>query len=102
MRYKISVNEFTKELTKMFPDAKTELNYETEFQLLIAVMWSAQTTDIQVNKATDSLFKNIREPQDLINLGLPKIQKAIGTLGFFKTKAKHAIMTSEILLDKYN
>jgi endonuclease-3 len=55
-------------LQKLFPDAKTELNYSTPFQLLVAVILSAQTTDKQVNKVTNILFQKIKEPKDLIKL----------------------------------
>ena len=55
-------------LDKMYPDAETELNYNTEFQLLCAVMWSAQTTDKQVNKATSKFFDNYQIPEDAVKL----------------------------------
>jgi endonuclease-3 len=52
------------ELNKLFPEAKTELHYNNEFQLLIAILLSAQTTDKQVNKATDKLFQVLKTPED--------------------------------------
>jgi endonuclease-3 len=55
-------------LQELFPVAKTELNYTTEFQLLVAVMLSAQTTDKQVNKTTAKLFQIVKKPEDLVNL----------------------------------
>jgi len=55
-------------LQKLFPDPKTELNYSTPFQLMVAVILSAQTTDKQVNKVTDLLFKKIKSPKDIIKL----------------------------------
>jgi endonuclease-3 len=55
-------------LDKMYPDAETELNYSTDFQLLIAVIMSAQATDKQVNKITDKLYKIVKKPEDVINM----------------------------------
>ncbi|MEI8253728.1 MAG: hypothetical protein WCG25_08555 [bacterium] len=55
-------------LKKLFPNPKTELNYSTPFQLMVAVILSAQTTDKQVNKVTDNLFKIIKKPEDIVKL----------------------------------
>ena len=57
-------------LEELFPNADTELHFNTPFQLLVAVILSAQTTDKQVNKVTDKLFQTIKEPQDILNMGL--------------------------------
>jgi len=99
---KISQRFLADTLDKMYPDAETELNYNTEFQLLCAVMWSAQTTDVQVNKATSKFFDNYKVPKDAISMWLNKLTKNISTLSFYKTKAKHALATANILIEKYN
>ncbi|MCT4616920.1 MAG: endonuclease III [Candidatus Gracilibacteria bacterium] len=99
---KITQKYLADTLDKMYPNAKTELNYNTEFQLLCAVMWSAQTTDVQVNKATSKFFDNYKTPEDAIKIGLEKLTQNISTLGFYKTKARHAMQTAEILIEKYN
>jgi len=91
-----------KVLFKMFPNAKTELHYETEFQLLIAIIMSAQTTDKQVNKVNSVLFKNIRSPQDIIHMGLESLTNEIQSVSFFRNKARHILASSEILLRQYN
>jgi endonuclease-3 len=65
---KITQKYLADTLDKMYPNAKTELNYNTEFQLLCAVMWSAQTTDVQVNKATSKFFDNYKTPEDAIKI----------------------------------
>lgn len=84
-------------LHSLYPNADTELNYENGFQLLIAVMMSAQTTDKQVNKVTDSLFKKIKKPEDVLAMGLEKFEHAIKSIGLYKTKAKNVYATSAIL-----
>jgi len=55
-------------LKKLFPNPETELHYSTPFQLVVAVMLSAQATDVQVNKVTDKIFKKIKKPEDLLNM----------------------------------
>lgn len=89
-------------LEGLFPNAKTELNYNTDFQLLVAVMLSAQTTDKQVNKVTEHLFKIIKEPQDVINLWIEKLTTAVSSVNLYKTKAKHIFETAEILKTRNN
>lgn len=84
-------------LNELFPDAKTELNYETEFQLLVSIIMSAQTTDKQVNKANEKFFQVLKTPEDWVNLGQEKIQEYIKSIGYYKNKAKHIYKTSEIL-----
>lgn len=86
----------------MFPDAVTDLEYGNNFQLLIAILMSAQTTDIQVNKANKEFFKILKIPQDGLNLWVEKIQDSIKTIGFYKNKAKNIYKTCEILIKKYN
>jgi endonuclease-3 len=84
-------------ISSLFPKLDTELNYETPFQLLVAVMMSAQTTDKQVNKITDQLFKSIKTPYDVVALGQEKLEKAISSVNYYKAKAKHIYETSKIL-----
>lgn len=90
------------ELQKMFENDKIELNYSTDFQLLCAVMWSAQTTDIQVNKASEKIFDRLKTPKDAIKLWEKTIRESISSLWFFNTKAKHTLQTAKILEEKYN
>ena len=88
-------------LEKLFPNADTELHYETDFQLLVAVILSAQTTDKQVNKVTDTLFKKIRKPEDVLKMGLKAFEQAIKSIGLYKGKAKHIYETSQILSERW-
>lgn len=86
-------------LEQLFPNADTELNYETPFQLLIAVILSAQTTDKQVNKVTATLFQTIKQPEDVLNLGHPAFEQAIKSIGLYKGKAKNIFQTSKLLIE---
>ena len=84
------------------PEPKTELSFENNFQLLIAVLLSAQATDISVNKATNILFKTIKTPFDLVQMGENILREHIKKIGLFNSKAKNAILTANILINKYN
>lgn len=84
------------------PSPKTELQFRNHFELLIAVMLSAQATDISVNKATPLLFEKAPTPQKMIFLGEEGIQKYIKTLNLYRSKAKHVYATCELLLKNYN
>jgi len=83
------------------PHPTTELEYSSPFELLIAVMLSAQATDVSVNAATRHLFPVAKTPQEMLELGEEKLRDAIQRIGLYKTKAKHAIETCRILLEEY-
>jgi endonuclease-3 len=83
------------------PNPTTELEYETPFQLLIAVLLSAQATDKSVNLATRKLFPRYGTPEKLAALGEEKLAGIIKTIGLFRTKAKHAVAASKLLLEKH-
>ncbi len=89
-------------LNEMFPNAKTELYYENEFQLLIAIIMSAQSTDKQVNKVNKEFFKVLKTPKDWIKLWIEKIKEYIKSISFFNNKAKNIYNTCKILVEKYN
>lgn len=80
----------------------TELVYKTPFQLLIAVILSAQATDISVNKATKDLFKHAPTPKSMLALGVEGLKPYIKTIGLFNTKASNVIKTCEILVKKHH
>ncbi|MBV4395989.1 endonuclease III [Advenella alkanexedens] len=84
------------------PKPTTELEYENNFQLLIAVLLSAQATDKAVNIATRKFFDTCKTPQDILDMGLEKFTEAIRTIGLYKTKAKNTLATCEILQNRYN
>ncbi len=89
-------------LLEKTPNPTTELNYNTPFELLVAVTLSAQATDVSVNEATKRLFPLANTPQKILELGEEKLRDIIKTIGLFNSKAKHIIQTCKILLDKYN
>ena len=89
-------------LKEYYPDAKCSLNFNTPFELLIAVMLSAQCTDERVNKTTPELFSKYNKPSDFINLDISIIENIIHPCGFYKTKAKNIKNLSIILEEKYN
>jgi endonuclease III len=83
------------------PNPETELEYTTPFELLIAVLLSAQATDVGVNKATRKLYPVANTPQAILDLGLDELTEYIRTIGLYKTKAKNVIATCRILVDQY-
>lgn len=87
---------------KHYPEPTTALNFETPFQLLIATILSAQTTDQQVNKVTKELFKEYPEPEDLLQLSQQEMEEKINSIGLFRNKAKYILKTSQILIDDFN
>jgi endonuclease-3 len=84
-------------LKELFPSPETELHYSTPFQFVVAVMLSAQSTDIQVNKVTERLFKKIKNPEDLLTMGFANFEPAISSINYYKTKAKHIFATAKII-----
>lgn len=88
---------FTKLLT-LFPNPDTELNFSTPFQLLVAVMLSAQTTDKQVNKVTNQLFKDIKEPKDVIKFSEEEFIKMIHSVNYYNSKWKHIYQTAQNII----
>lgn len=80
----------------------TELNFRSNFELLIAVILSAQATDISVNKATDTLYRKANTPQAFLNLGLTSLKRHIRTIGLYNTKAQNIIKTCRMLIDLHN
>jgi endonuclease-3 len=90
------------ELEKSYGDMGCALDYGTPFELLIATMLSAQTTDVTVNKATEVLFKVYNKPEDFAVLSQEELESYIRTCGFYKTKAKNIINTSRKIISEYN
>jgi endonuclease-3 len=83
------------------PHPVTELEYSTPFELLIAVLLSAQSTDVGVNKATRRLYPVADTPQKILDLGLDELKSYIATIGLYNTKAKNVMATCQILVDQY-
>ena len=95
-------HEMFKRLERQNPSPTTELNYASSFELLIAVILSAQATDISVNKATGKLFKQANSPEKIIKMGESKLKENIKTIGLFNTKAENVLKTCRILLNNYS
>ena len=98
---KADVVELFTRLRELDPHATTELNYSTPFELLVAVVLSAQATDVGVNKATKRLFPVANTPQAMLELGEEKLKPYISTIGLFNAKAKNVIALSRILVEQY-
>jgi endonuclease-3 len=94
--------EIFSRLKKNNPSPTTELNYKSPFELLIAVILSAQATDKSVNKATDILFPVASTPEAILKLGEEGLKTYIKTIGLFNSKAKNIIKTCAILIDKHH
>src|SRR5690625_714705 len=87
---------------EMFPDAHCELNHENPFDLLIAVLLSAQTTDVNVNRVTTDLFKKYRTPEDYLSVDVTELENDIKSIGLFRTKAKNIQKLCQTLLDEHD
>jgi endonuclease III len=88
-------------LDLMFPDAHVELNHHNHFELLVAVVLSAQTTDISVNKVTPGLFKAYPTPEKMMHADVKDIESHIQSIGLFHNKAKHIQMLSKDIVEKH-
>jgi endonuclease-3 len=97
-----TVNTIYEKLHGSLLDARSELVYQNSFELLIAVILSAQATDKSVNAVTPGLFKTHPTPKAILTLGETKLKKSIQTIGLAPTKAKNIIKTCEILLKQFN
>ncbi|MCG2840490.1 endonuclease III [Sandaracinobacter sp. RS1-74] len=84
------------------PDPKTELEFVNPYTLLVAVVLSAQATDVGVNKATRQLFQEVRTPEQMLALGLDGLKRHIRTIGLFNAKAANVIRLSEQLIEKHH
>ena len=95
-------NEILDEIEKIFPNAKCELNHDSPFQLLVAVVLSAQTTDVSVNKVTPKLFADYPTSKELAQAEYKEIEPYIHSIGLYKNKAKSIVNLSRDLEDRFN
>jgi endonuclease-3 len=98
----VQIVEFFKTLQAANPYPKTELNYRSHFELLVAVLLSAQATDVSVNKATAGLFAVANTPQAILALGQAGVEHWIKSIGLYRSKAKHLLQTCDLLVNQYN
>jgi len=102
MNRKKQITQILNILKKEYPNPQTALNYTDPFQLLVATVLSAQTTDILVNKVTVNLFKKYKTMKDYAESSLEAFQKDVSSINFYKTKAKHIQAAAKIIIDKFN
>jgi len=98
---KAEVAEFYRLLAASRPIPRTELEYQNPFTLLVAVVLSAQATDVGVNKATPALFALADNPVKMIELGVERVERLIRTIGLFRTKAKNVVALSRMLVENH-
>lgn len=89
-------------LEEMYPDARCELNYETPFQLLVATILSAQTTDKKVNKVTETLFKDYPSLVEFLTITNDELEERIKEIGLYRNKSKNIILMCNQLIQKFN
>lgn len=94
--------KIVEKLIKMYPDAKCSLDFSNEFELLVAVILSAQCTDERVNKTTPSIFKVCDTPKKFMEIDIRKLEELLHPCGFYHNKAKNIKAMSKILVEKYN
>jgi endonuclease-3 len=94
--------EILKRLNKAYPKPETALNFSDPFQLLVATILSAQTTDVLVNKVTENLFRKYRTLKDYAGASLETLQKDTGSVNFYKTKAKNIQAGAKIIVAQFN
>ena len=95
-------NIIVKTLLDTYPDAKCELEYKTPYELLVATVLSAQSTDVRVNIVTKALFKNFNTPEKILKLGEEKLMEYIKSIGFYNVKSKNIIALSHLLIQNYD
>jgi len=101
MKLKNRTNRIRKILRRCYPEVKTQLFYETPFQLLVATILSAQCTDKQVNRVTGILFEHLKTPADFADASLETIEGFIRSTGFYHNKAKNIKKCSRMILQSY-
>jgi endonuclease-3 len=102
MQLKNRADKILKILRLIYPEVKTQLFYETPFQLLVATILSAQCTDTQVNRVTKELFQSLKTPRDFARAPMKTLERLIRPTGFFHNKAKNIKSCGQIILEKYD
>lgn len=102
MMKKNNIKEFVQILKDTYPDATCSLDFETPFQMVVAVMLSAQCTDERVNKTTPQLFERCKTIQDFANIDITELESIIHPCGFYKNKAKNIKLCATQVLENFN
>jgi endonuclease-3 len=102
MNLQEKVKEILKRLIKEYPEPRTALNYGDPFELLVATILSAQTTDAHVNKVTEILFRKYKSVKDYSNVPIEKLQKDLSSINFYRTKGKNIHEAAKMIVEKFN
>jgi endonuclease-3 len=102
MEIKEKLSEIMKRLKKEYPEPKTALNYRTPFELLVATILSAQTTDMHVNRVTENLFKKYKSISGYANVPLDALKKDVSSINFYNNKAKNIQASAKMIIEKFN
>ncbi len=97
----VHTDEILKELARLYPDARPALRYDTPYELLVAVILSAQCTDERVNKVTEVLFREHSTPATMLELTREQLEKYIFSCGFYRNKAAHILSASRDIMQKF-
>lgn len=101
MKPETRIGKIIEILNSAYPDVKTQLNHATPFQLLAATILSAQCTDKQVNKVTETLFKTLKKPEDFVEIEQSVLENMIRSTGYYKNKAKNLKNCAGVLVEKF-
>lgn len=96
------INGILEKIWESTPKIKTELEYKTDFQLLLAVILSAQTTDKQVNLATKRFFEKVKKPEDMMQFQISELESYFKTLNYFRNKAKSIYLSAQMLISEFS
>jgi endonuclease-3 len=102
MNIQEKVKEIIGRLKKEYPELRTALNFINPFELLVATILSAQTTDVHVNRVTENLFKKYKSVKDYANVSIETLQKDLSSINFYKTKAKNIHECAKMIVEKFN
>jgi endonuclease-3 len=102
MNIQKKIKEIVERLKKEYPELKTALSFSNPFELLVATILSAQSTDLHVNKVTENLFKKYTSVKDFANASLEMLQKDVSSINFYRTKAKNIHESAKIIVENFN
>jgi endonuclease-3 len=102
MNIREKVEEIIERLKKEYPEPKTALGFSNPFELLVATILSAQSTDLHVNKVTENLFKKYTSVKDFANVSLEMLQKDVSSINFYRTKAKNIHESAKMIVENFN
>lgn len=102
MKIQEKVMEILKRLRKEYPEPKTALTFKTPFELLVATILSAQTTDVHVNRVTETIFKKYKSVKDYADAPFEILQKDISSINFYRTKAKNIQGSAKMIVERFN